>query len=205
MRKKQSKRDRITALIAVGFVALLAGIDQLTKYFVVQLISPRDSVVIIKGLFNFTHWHNDGAAFGILSGRQTFLITITGVFLVVGIVMLIMGIFRSRWLIASITLIIAGGIGNFIDRVSRGYVTDFIELKFINFAIFNFADMCAVIGSLLLFVVVVSDEVREYRAKRACQVDDVQLTVDDVQLTVDDVQLTVDDVQLTVEESNNNE
>jgi signal peptidase II len=71
-------------------------------------------------------------------------------------------------MLAAITLIIAGGIGNLIDRIAQGYVVDFIELRFINFAIFNFADMCAVVGAFLMVAIVIGEEVRDYRAKRAC-------------------------------------
>ncbi|MCL1788964.1 MAG: signal peptidase II [Oscillospiraceae bacterium] len=178
-------RNRIPTFISIGMIAVLVGIDQLTKYWVVRVIPYKDSVIVIKGVFDFTHWHNDGAAFGILSGQQTLLILVTGVFLVGGLVLLLTGKIRSKWLLFSVTLIIAGGIGNLVDRISRQYVIDFIELKFINFAIFNFADMCAVIGSVLLFFVVVSDEIREYKAKKACETEveedeQQQLTVDEI-------------------------
>jgi signal peptidase II len=174
-------RKRIPAFIALGIAAVLVGIDQLAKWLVVEYIEYRDSVVLINGVIDFTHWHNNGAAFGILSGQQTLLITVTSVFLAGATAILLSGKIRSKWMLAAITLIISGGVGNLIDRICQGYVVDFIELKFINFAIFNFADICAVVGAFLLFFVVVAEEIREYRAKKAC---DEQLTIDNGQLTM---------------------
>ena len=165
-------KRRMSVFIAIVIAALLVGIDQLSKALVVRYIEYRDSVVVLKNVIDFTHWHNDGAAFGILSGYQTFLIIVTGVFLLGGLVIMLMGKITSRWMLAAVTLIIAGGTGNFIDRVKQGFVVDFIELKFIHFAIFNFADICAVTGAFLLFFVVFAEEVRHYRAKRACEVEE---------------------------------
>jgi signal peptidase II len=165
-------KSRSPAFIAILIAAVLVGIDQLAKWLVVMNIGYRDSVTVIRNVIDFTHWHNNGAAFGILSGQQPLLITVTSVFLLGAVVVLLSGKVKSKWMLAAIALIIAGGVGNLIDRIVQGYVVDFIELKFINFAIFNFADMCAVTGAFLLFFVVLLEEIREYKAKRACEVEE---------------------------------
>jgi signal peptidase II len=167
-------KSRIAAFAWAAIAAVLIGIDGLTKALVVNNIKFNESHEWIKigerELINLTHIHNDGAAFGILSGRQALLITVTGLFLLFAVGVLFSGRFKSKWLNAAIMLIIAGGVGNLIDRASQGYVVDFIQLRFIDFAIFNFADMCAVVGAFILAIAVISDEIREYRVKKACEV-----------------------------------
>ena len=166
-------RSRIPAIIALVVAAGLVGIDRLTKWLIVQNIRLGESVPGIKigdkRLIDITNIRNEGAAFGIMQGRQTFLIVVSLLLTVGAVAVMFSGKVKSKTVIASITLIVAGGIGNLIDRISQGYVVDFIELQFINFAVFNFADMCVVSGACLMFLSVVSDEIREYKARRACE------------------------------------
>ena len=175
-------RDRIPAFIAMGVVALLVGIDRLTKMWIVNNVEYSTSIPGIRlgdfKLIDITHIHNTGAALGSLQGQQTLLIIVTSIFIAAAIVFMFSGKIRLKMMMAAITLIVGGGIGNLIDRITLRYVIDFIELKFINFAVFNFADMCVVAGSCLLFLVVVSEEIREYKAKRACAVEEDD-TIDD--------------------------
>ena len=103
--------------------------------------------------------------FGSFSGMTTMLI-------VVSIVMvLVCGYFlfkygkSSKLLTTSLTLIIGGGIGNAIDRIFRdGRVVDYIEVKLFNFAIFNFADMCVVVGTILMILYLILSETKERKA-----------------------------------------
>lgn len=77
---------------------------------------------------------------------------------------------RRPWYILSFSLVIGGGVGNLIDRIfNDGNVVDFIDVRIINFAIFNFADICAVCGGILLCVLVIIDEVQEVKAKKAAK------------------------------------
>ena len=66
-------------------------------------------------------------------------------------------------------LIVAGGLGNLIDRVIRGEVVDFIDVRIINFAVFNVADICAVLGAIGLLLFVVIDEIKEQKNKRSAK------------------------------------
>jgi signal peptidase II len=176
LRPNPKKRE----IIALVVVVLLVVADQLTKWLVVQNIEYRG---FIRGLWigevrliDITHIHNDGAAFGMLSGQQPLLIAVTSVVLFAAVVAVLSGRIRDRWLLAAITMIVAGGIGNLIDRVSQGYVVDFIELQFVRFAVFNVADIFAVAGAILMCLAVIAEEVRDYRAKRACGVGEEQQT-----------------------------
>lgn len=104
------------------------------------------------GLVDLTLVHNEGAAFGMGQGGG----------LLFGIIALVVCTLAVAWLAAkkrhgvlevvSLALIVAGGIGNLIDRVATGYVVDFIQLSFIDFPVFNVADVCVTCG-VVLFVV----------------------------------------------------
>lgn len=67
------------------------------------------------------------------------------------------------------SLIVAGGLGNLIDRLLRGEVVDFIDVRIINFAVFNVADICAVLGAIGLLLFVVIDEIKEQKKKRSAK------------------------------------
>ncbi|MDH6366077.1 MULTISPECIES: signal peptidase II [unclassified Breznakia] len=137
-------------------VVLLAtlGIDQYTKQIVETTMHVGESHEIIPGFFAFTHVQNTGAAWGLFSGKQTMFFVVTIVALIVLTVFL-----WSTWkdkLMSSvaITLMISGTIGNFIDRLQMGYVTDFLDFNLLgyDFPVFNVADMCLVIGISLLLL-----------------------------------------------------
>lgn len=134
-------------------ILLLIIADQVVKYTIVQQIALNQVHTIIPGLLSFTNLRNDGAAWSILRGQQCF-------FTIISIVaLLILGYFlwrfRSKKMYAfSISLILAGTIGNFIDRIRLGYVVDMFQLDFINFPIFNVADMCLTIGVIWLVIAV---------------------------------------------------
>lgn len=157
------------------YIALLAalalvGIDQLTKWLAVSMLKPVGSVNLIsiggKEWLNLTYVENTGAAFSILEGKQIFLIVITSVVIAAMIVMLLTKRVKSKPVMWSIALIIAGGIGNLIDRIFNGYVVDFVDVRIIKFAVFNFADICAVVGAVLLILFIIIDEVKSASAKK---------------------------------------
>ena len=133
--------------------AVLVGIDQLTKYLVISNMELDQSIPVIDGVFELLRHHNPGAALGILPNQRWIFITFTFIVMVVILVILMSGKFR-KYKLANVAgvLILAGGIGNMIDRLAYGYVVDFLYAKFINFPIFNFADCCVVIGAALLLV-----------------------------------------------------
>ncbi len=133
--------------------AVLVGIDQLTKYLVTSNMQLGQSIPVIDGVFELLYHRNPGAAFGILPNQRWIFITFTFIVMVVILVILMSGKFR-KYKLANVAgvLILAGGIGNMIDRLAYGYVVDFLYVKLINFPIFNFADCCVVIGAALLLV-----------------------------------------------------
>ena len=131
-------------------IALSVLIDQIAKLIVVKMLPLYDSVVVIKGFFSFSHIQNRGAAWGMFSENRWIFLTATAVALVV--LPIILYKYRKTHVLfgTSMSLIIGGAIGNMIDRVFLGYVVDFLEFTFIDFPVFNIADVCIVVGTFMM-------------------------------------------------------
>ena len=140
--------------------ALLIGLDQLTKYWAVTVLKPIKTIPIIPEVFHLTYYENTGAAFSILEGRIPFLILLTAAVLIVALAALLTRRIEGKPLIASVSLIIAGGAGNLIDRIFRGFVVDFFDFRLINFAVFNVADVCVVVGTFFMMIYILFLESR---------------------------------------------
>ncbi|MFR0987403.1 MAG: signal peptidase II, partial [Frisingicoccus sp.] len=138
----------------IGAVLLIA-LDQWTKYMVLLHVKPIDSIPLIPGILSFTYHENRGAVWGIMQGQIPILIVTTVIILtvVLWIYSRIPDTKKYRWLHFIAVLVIAGAIGNFIDRLFRHYVVDFIYFELIDFPIFNVADMYVVIAAFLLIFV----------------------------------------------------
>ena len=158
--------------IALAAAAGLIGLDQLTKILIDSNMQLHQSIPIISfgdtNVLNITYERNPGAAFRIIEGKQLFLILFTAVVIVVMLYLMLSKVKKPTY-IWSMSLIVAGGIGNLIDRVIRGEVVDFIDVRIINFAVFNVADICAVLGALGLLLFVVADEIKEQKNKRSAK------------------------------------
>jgi len=137
-------------MLMAWMVALLVLLDQATKLWIVLALKPIGSVVVIPGLLSLTYAENTGAFFSMLAGQQLFFVAITVVALG-GIIWVLWKKPLSSILRIALYFILAGAIGNFIDRCLWGAVVDFFEFTFMNFAIFNVADMCITVGGTLFF------------------------------------------------------
>lgn len=149
------KKYQLGLLIILALIAL----DQFTKYLIVWLIpynfenvSLIPSYSVIPNFLYITHHHNDGAAWGILSGQMVFLFIITA-FALLMFAFLFKDIeYKTKKMYTfAIIFLIAGTIGNFIDRLFLGYVIDFIDvyLGSYDFPIFNIADSLLTIGMIM--------------------------------------------------------
>lgn len=145
--------------------ALLVALDQVVKYLVRTGIEPGGSVPLIPHVMDLTYVKNTGAAFSSFS-NSTILLAVVSALVSVGlIIVLAKKLVRhplGRW---PVTLILAGAVGNLIDRVALGYVTDMFRTLFIDFAVFNVADICVVVGviAMVLYVLLGWDK---YEGKR---------------------------------------
>lgn len=132
----------ITILTPLG----LAGLDQALKAWATTSLEPVGSVTLIPGILELRYLLNTGAAFGSLAGRQLFLILFTIAAMAGILVYLLWKRPSSRLEYIGWILILGGGLGNLIDRVSAQAVVDYINPLFMDFAVFNFADICITVG-----------------------------------------------------------
>ena len=139
-------------------IVLLIVLDQLVKWAVVSNIELGEVKGFIPSIMSLTYLQNTGAAFSILENQQWLFTIITLVVIGGAIWYLIKNIKGSFWLISGLTLIIAGGLGNFIDRLRQGFVVDMFQVDFINFAVFNVADTYLTFGVLIMLLVIIKEE-----------------------------------------------
>ena len=157
-------------VIPVIIAVILLAVDQITKYLAVLKLKPIGNITFISGFMDFTFVENRGAAFGILSGK-TWLLSIIAVIICVAIVVAMKKMPNTKeykWLKWSLMIILAGAIGNMIDRIVRGYVVDFFEFTFFEWPVFNMADIYVVIGTVVMAVLVmfvIKDDKEEKNAE----------------------------------------
>ena len=171
--------------ISLAVAALLVGIDQLTKWLVSTYIQPNSYINLIsingREWLNLTYQENTGAAFSILRDKQLFLIILTSIIILGVIILMVTKRVKKPIYIWSFALIVAGGVGNLIDRIAYGHVIDFVDVRIIKFAVFNFADVCAVVGTIMLILFYIIDEVKESKAKKAKAAEQSESTEAEVQ------------------------
>jgi len=156
----------IASLISIAAVALLTVADQLIKFLVERDLQPVLSAEFIKGFIGWHYVRNTGAAFGSFSDSTTLLSVFTGIVIVAGVIVVLTGKIKSKYCLVCATMIIAGGLGNLLDRIFRGYVVDFIEVQFTDFAVFNFADILVTVGAFMLIGYLIYDTVKEHSNKK---------------------------------------
>lgn len=146
----------------IGLLVIIA--DQFIKYWTMSHIMLNSEVIpFIPGILSLVNVHNDGAAFGFLSGsgaRIPFII-IAGVFAVVVIIALATKLISGKLARWSIVLVTAGGLSNCLDRVIYGYVQDMFKFEFINFPVFNLADVFITVFAILFALAVIFGKTRK--------------------------------------------
>lgn len=151
--------------ISLLSIAALTAADQIIKHFVLLYLKPVGSVGVINGFLEWDYVENTGAAFGSFSGNTALLSIITAVIIIAGIAAIILKKINNKFLLVTATVVIAGGLGNLIDRIFRGYVVDFIKVLFIDFPVFNFADILVTCGSFMLIIYLIIDIYKDSRKK----------------------------------------
>ena len=141
-----------TALLGALLCGGLIAADLLTKLTTSKLGSRE--VVLIPGVLSLSYIENRGAAFGIMQGRQWLLIVISAVMIAAAVVFYIRRIrdIQYRYLRVLIVFLVAGALGNMIDRIMLGYVRDFIYFKLIDFPVFNVADIYVTVSAVLILI-----------------------------------------------------
>lgn len=146
-------------IISIIIAVVLIAADQLIKYWAVTELMPVGTMDFIKigdtDILGFRYVQNFGAAFSSFSGARIFLIVLTSALIIALSVWAIRDKKKHPFMVISVSAVIAGGIANLIDRIRLGYVVDYLEVRLFNFAIFNFADICVVLGAICLVIYVI--------------------------------------------------
>lgn len=154
------------ALISFISVVLLVGLDQLIKHFVVLYLKPLGSVMFIDGFLQFSYVENTGAMMGLMEGKTTFMIIAALVVLIVLFALLLTNKIKFGFEFCCFIMIAAGGIGNIIDRIFRGFVVDYIEVLFVDFYVFNFADCLVTVGAFLILFYEIYGIYKDFKTKK---------------------------------------
>lgn len=139
---------------------VIIGIDQLSKWLVITKMDVYEQIPIIDGFFYLTSHRNEGAAWGILQGKMMFFYIITTI-VVIGLIYYMQRYARNFTLLAiSLSLVLGGAIGNFIDRLFRKEVVDFLDFIIFtyDYPIFNIADSVLVVGVIGLLIATLFEE-----------------------------------------------
>ena len=164
----------IFGVLSVLAAAVLVGVDQLIKRWATAVLLPKTAMTLIPGVLELRYFLNDGMAFSMLAGKQKLLIAATSLMLL-GVLWMLFArkltpLERVAW-----TLVLGGGIGN---RIATGVVVDYINVLFMNFAIFNFADICVCVGVGLLMVWVLFDSYFKEKAEKSVKTESAAPTDD---------------------------
>ena len=148
------RKKHIWCAVMIVFITVL---DQITKFIAVKYLKGNGSVDFLPGIVRFTYSENTGMAFSMFSGARWVFVAVT----VVVCAGILWYLFSNRakhlWLYWSLGVVCAGGMGNLVDRALYGYVVDFIEPVFIDFAIFNIADCAVTLGAASLIAYLIFD------------------------------------------------
>ncbi len=152
--------------ISFAVIAVLIAIDRLTKYIAVSTVKIDGPSEFLFGLFQFRYVENTGAAFSSFSDKTEILTVSTVIIIIFCLVLLLSRKLKPLFINICLLLVIAGGIGNVIDRIAYGYVVDFIEPLFVDFAVFNFADCCITVGAFMLIGYEIYELIKERKISK---------------------------------------
>ena len=162
---KVNKKNVQRIFIQLFGIAALVFIDFLTKEAAIKYLMGKDTLVLIKGVLGLTYAENTGAAFSMFSSSTDMLSLVTGIALTA---VLIYIIFFKKPKVYDICLpfVVAGGLGNLIDRMTRGFVVDYIHTLFVNFPIYNFADCLITCAAVALIVYLLYEIIRDTKKEK---------------------------------------
>lgn len=143
-------------ILPILLIALLTFFDQLTKYMITNSFAPGESRVVIKNILSLTYITNAGVAWGMFQGKRIVFLVLTAVVLLFCFYLYANIAEQKKYRLLRIALIVlvSGAVGNMIDRIKLGHVVDFFCLEFINFPIFNVADIFVVVSMIGIFLLI---------------------------------------------------
>ncbi|MCL2299081.1 MAG: signal peptidase II [Firmicutes bacterium] len=152
-----------TRLITLAAAAALVAADRLIKSLITGAVTGR---ALIPGILGLRYTQNTGISFSLFGDSRAAMLLIsvlTALVMLAGVVWLLLGKIGGAVPLSAAALILAGGVSNLADRLARGFVVDYIELLFVRFAIFNFADICITCGVVLMAGWVLWTESRRHK------------------------------------------
>ena len=161
-------RRVVTVLSAI----ILVIADQIIKLLVIARLKPISSLRVVDGFIRLNYVENTGAAFGSFGNHTVVLSVITLIAITLGFAYLMSGKLKIGVEYICILFVLSGGAGNLIDRVFRGYVIDYIEPLFINFAVFNFVDVLITCGATILIVWMIKDIIKDFKKPKELNSDE---------------------------------
>ena len=154
-------------LVCLIISAVVFVFDQLSKLWVLDTIKPVGSIKIIDGLLSFTYVENTGAAFGIFEGQRWLLIVIVFAVLAAALWALYTNKINGKLERLCISFIIAGGLGNVVDRIRYGFVVDFLDInELFSYPMFNVADCFVVVGAILLVIATLFEDSKKKKLEQ---------------------------------------
>lgn len=154
MKKEQTNQRIKSYLMLLAAVLLLVVADQWTKHLAVTYLKDKEALVLWQGVFELRYLENRGAAFGILQNQRIIFLLLTVIIMTVTLWIYIKIPQTKRFLPLRLIAagILAGAVGNMIDRLQNGYVVDFLYFSLIDFPIFNVADIYVTVSSVMLLL-----------------------------------------------------
>ena len=144
------KNKKNLSVIMLGILIVI--IDRITK-----LLLINKEITIIPNLLNFTYIENNGVAFGIASNNTILIVLLNVIILAIIIKFLKEKFSKTNYIIIlSLIMILAGGVGNLIDRIAMGYVIYFIDINILDFPVFNIADISITVGVIMIMIILIS-------------------------------------------------
>ena len=156
--------------LSLALIVVFTAVDQIIKILVDKHIALNEVINVIKfgdtKIFSLTHIRNTGAAWSMMSGKTWFLICLPVVVCVVALIYMYKIRKTKKLEMFSISLFVAGGIGNLIDRIRLHEVIDYILFEPVDFPIFNFADICVVVGVILFAAAMIFEEKKDKKEEK---------------------------------------
>lgn len=157
--KNDRKENRNLKMLCIdgGLLAVLLFLDQFTKYLTILKLKGQPAFVLIEGVLELQYLENRGSAFGMLQGQKILILAVDAVFMAVILFFMLRLPNEKKYgkLHLLLTMVMAGGVGNMIDRIRFDYVVDFISFVLIHYPIFNVADVYIVVAVIVLFILFV--------------------------------------------------
>ncbi|MDR0531987.1 MAG: signal peptidase II [Oscillospiraceae bacterium] len=170
MQKRKKLILRLKFCLRLAAIAMAAGLvvlDQYIKAVAVRMLKPQGAMQLVRGVLGLQYTENTGISFSLFEDSMVMMwvVTIvTSAVMLAGVLLILSGRLRQASPLCAAALIIAGGTGNLLDRLLRGFVVDYLEFLFVRFAVFNFADICIAGGVAWLTIWMIWEEAQHRKA-----------------------------------------